>query len=118
MKYKLTNKTGIDIYIRSPEGEKILVRAGKSVIVDFKVSVSGIECVPLGRGEERKARPKSSELEKFTAIKGIGEEIAEMLLSKYGSFENFVEEVKLDDLVELPGIGEKVAKKIIEQVKG
>lgn len=48
---------------------------------------------------------------------GIGEEISEEIYQEYGDWDEFVENVTREGLVEISGIGESRADSILEQVE-
>lgn len=57
-----------------------------------------------------------SELNKFKNIKGIGPELANLLISQYKTFENFENKITEEKLEKLPGIGKESCKKIYELI--
>lgn len=72
-------------------------------------------------GQERENPVETSEtpdLERFTKIKGIGQELAEELVKLYETHDNAVKTATLDDLEGISGVGVETAKKIFEQLKG
>lgn len=57
------------------------------------------------------------EITKFMKFKGIGGELAEMLLMNYKTFDNFKVLVTKKDLIDLYGIGAIRASKIMKEVE-
>lgn len=67
----------------------------------------------LPKKEEKEPPSKTG----FDAIKGISKSVAEELKGKYGDYKTFEEKANIQSLVKIPGIGEKKAKDILEQIK-
>jgi len=64
-----------------------------------------------------RSRRKKSELKsRFDNLKGIGKVKQQLIKDHFGTFENF-RGTTLDELATLKGVGKKLAKKLIEQIK-
>lgn len=71
--------------------------------------------------------PESSEDESENALRrdlvysqefdGVGEELSEEIYQEYGDWDEFVENVTFEGLVDISGIGEKRAEQIMSEVE-
>lgn len=57
-----------------------------------------------------------SEEERFADLKGVGDELADELVEEFGTFSSF-KDASVEDLEPIPGIGEKRAESLLEQVE-
>lgn len=64
----------------------------------------------------RKLRDKEMTKSALDEIEGIGDKKKELLLKKFGSVEK-IKNAKIEELTEIKGINEKIARKIIENLK-
>lgn len=67
--------------------------------------------------EEPSEEVESSESDRFAELKGVGGELAVELVEEFGDFESFVADATVEDLTPIPGIGEKRAESLLEQVE-
>lgn len=76
------------------------------------------EATELVSGEDASDEEESivSEEERFAELNGVGPELAEELVEEFEGFDAFVEEAEPKDLEPIPGIGEKRAESLVEQV--
>jgi len=66
---------------------------------------------------ERYGEPEQpSEKELYADLKGVGDELAEILADRFDSFDDFVQ-ADVEDLKPVSGIGEKRAESLLEQVE-
>lgn len=64
----------------------------------------------------RKLRDKEMTKSVLDEIEGIGDKKKELLLKKFGSVEK-IKNAKIEELTKIKGINEKIARKIIENLK-
>jgi len=91
------------------DGIKIMPGGVVEIDDKFKDEISGLPLMIL-------EAPKPSDFERLKKIKYVEDELAKILLDKFGSIEN-IKKASIDDLAALPGIGKKRAKRILEYLK-
>ena len=76
---------------------------------------------PIGEGgpleiiQEEEIEPKNDFI-KLKALKGIGDELAQILLERFGNLEN-IKKASVENLMLIPGIDKKRATSILNQLK-
>jgi predicted flap endonuclease-1-like 5' DNA nuclease len=58
-----------------------------------------------------------SEHDRFTELKGVGDELADEMVEEFGDYDSFAENAAVEDLEPISGIGEKSAESLLEQVE-
>jgi len=87
-----------------------VARQAKQFKGDYQVDDSDDE-------EVVESEPEPEEVgDDFTDLKGVGDELAVELREKFGSFDG-MRDASPEDLEPIPGIGEKRAKSLLEQLQ-
>ena len=90
-------------------GDKVNLEKTPEVIDLIKAKI-------LSEEEEPENIPYESDQEKFEKIKGIGPELANLLIEKYKTYEEFKTKATAEDLEALPGISKSGSEEIIKLI--
>ena len=113
---KVKNLQNNPIWIRN-----VKIMPGEVAEIDdkYEAELNGLKVAIVTREEiPQKIRvvPKDNDFKKLLSLKGVEDELAKELLDRFGDIDG-IKSAKLEELVAIPGIGEKRAKLIKEQLE-
>jgi len=81
-------------------------------VIQNIINARGLEVVEGDDGDE-----KLDDIAKYIAIKGLGPQLSRAMFEKFGPYEDFKEKITLQELIDFPGIGERIGKQILEEIR-
>ena len=98
------------------QGKILNLKIGDKVNLELTDEVQGLINAGILTVTENPGTAINEDKEKFENIKGIGPEMADMLIQKYGSYKEFEEKATAKDLESLPGISERGGEEIMKLI--